>query len=307
MKSIDLFPHIESKYYDDNVSVNALYSFMKNDESMNLKLTQLEKNKEYKLDDTDGFWTFQDLGFKGTFTIELKNTKELFNESGVAVNDAIIGVGLEEISTPTKTRKFSKIGLIKSTDNTLKFDKKVVIEPFSIRKEIEFVLVFYIDTPGSCGSENSFLANEPGLIIGKKHIHKILLEGSGSSFPIFDTPSDIDLLWNVIVNANDFYEEFSEENVKIILNSKHPDYKYINKNDKAFCLPMLKEVLASAMQTMILEMKSNFSSFDFNEESDEGSIQNVLTYFKDVLEWDLSSPKTIINSIKIYLDKEYLS
>ena len=70
---------------------------------------------------------------------------------------------------------------------------------------------------------------------------------------------------------------------------------------------MFLEVISSALMIIIDSVKSNASTdWDMiinGEDYESGSIAQAINYFVNKLEWDISSPVRLSNSIRAFFDK----
>ena len=155
---------------------------------------------------------------------------------------------------------------------------------------INFTLIFYIKKPGHNLNDKS-IGNESGLILGEYFFLCLVGEGKGSVFPICNAALDPEILWSFRCNYSDISEDdFSEDNILVILNSKHKLYKYYEINNIDYNSDMLNSLLSHILAILIMDIRNKEGGvINLNEEANKGSILSVLQYYNNVLNIKINS------------------
>ena len=230
----------------------------------------------------------------------------------VCHQNTVLGFGLEWKARDSKVKYCKKIGEIdKSMDNFEVTFKDIEIE--NADSDIEFRWFIYISKPGKSIEEpNEKYANSEGLVLVKEMWWTILVSGNGSVFPIEEYTKIGAPLWTIRTNFVDWTEDqFSVDNVSVIINPAHPLYESINYGGDEFNEDIFKEVMSSALSALIiqivLEAKQNgdFDQLSKEPVEEKGSILAALRYFKSTHGFAVAgSIFELINSIKSFFDKE---
>jgi hypothetical protein len=89
------------------------------------------------------------------------------------------------------------------------------------------------------------------------------------------------------------------------LNSAHERLPLVKRGSNIFCQQLFIEIIANSMATLV-EMVRAFEksdNFDCLSEFEEGSVAQVLAYFKNQLLWDLTTPITVSRSARMFIEK----
>ncbi|MBQ1875691.1 MAG: hypothetical protein II145_03175 [Selenomonas sp.] len=154
-------------------------------------------------------------------------------------------------------------------------------------------------------------ASESGTLLGEIGTPlTILLDGTGSSFPMSVTEAGGRPLWWTEINISDPFEEpFNEEYFNLVLNAAHPDYEALNgrgrKKKNTFDSPLFREVLAGAIEEFFLYLRQNYrDQFDglTPDEVPEGSIAAAALYMKQYV--DTSDMLRMHETVRQMLEKQ---
>ena len=222
-----------------------------------------------------------------------------------------MGIGLEWKPEKSRIKYCVKFGEFSINNSQCEFIKKD-IEIKNVTSNIIFNWIIYIVNPGNQNCKNSFGKNT-GLILGDGLLWSIIVDGSGSIFPIYEESLLDGPLWKYECDFIDITEdEFSEENIKIILNKSHKGYQYIQPKSANYNELMFAELISNAIATVILAIRKrnaengNGEVIDFSKNGSKGSILTVLKYFNNTLKFKINGTMIELqNSVKSYFDKEY--
>ena len=294
------------------ISVNKEYYYIHDGEEKTVYEQNFENSNnenQVQLIDCEDSWDNKCQSLYMNCTLTLENADLLFLD--VCCSDAVLGIGIEWKSDKSRIKYCEKIGEFTIKNKTCVF-KKNNIDLKNVSSNIHFRWVIYIVKPGTKNYKLSY-GNQTGLILGDGDLWTIIVEGSGSIFPIYEEMIPDGPLWLYNCDFIDITEdEFNEENIKIILNKSHKAYQFIQPKSPTYNKFMFSELISNAITTLILSIKKkneengNGGKIDFSIKSNKGSILNVLKYFNETLKFKINgSIQELQNSIKNYFDKEY--
>lgn len=304
-----------------NVHIKRSYYYYENGSKVFLKETKLEgltNSSLFIVDDEKRRWLERrhDRSLYLNIKFSCENVYFIFyGENKACHSNATLGIGLEWKARESRIKCCRKIGIIdKTLDN---FEANLCdIEIENPNSDIEFSWFIYIANPGfDTGSKNDSnkYANTKGLIIAKKLCWTIVVSGSGSIFPIEECAKREDPLWSIRTNFVDWaQDDFSNENVAVIFNPAHPLYPSINYGAESFDENIFKEVMSSALASLIFQIindvRENGCDYELlNKEPIEstGSILAAVRYFKDARSIEIGKNlDVLIKSVKVFFDKE---
>lgn len=246
-------------------------------------------------------WNHDEYDLCFSRTIKLSNLDSLFGSTGIACNTAGIGIAVVWTSSDSRQRGVIPVGEFTKKDDDKEFCVKGIFEKGTLRGVVTLKTIFYVKSVGRPLSDESYLANSYGCILGELDSIKIILDGNGSVFPIMTEENENGPLWRVICDWTNPLEDNFGDSVRIMLNTKHKCYELLEAENGD---SLLIEILASAMCIVVSKIKD--SSFWHNTESgidfSEGSVCAAVHYFVNTLEWDASTPEKLSESIRLNLE-----
>lgn len=122
---------------------------------------------------------------------------------------------------------------------------------------------------------------------------EIIFEGDGQSFPISTISKAGAPLWWTEINISDPYEDdFSEEYFNIIINDKHPAFKYLGNKEGYIASPVFATVIADALEEFFIYLKYE-ENFDFNavaiKDIPAGTVAYTACWMASAFELDTTS------------------
>ncbi|MCV2231837.1 hypothetical protein N7548_03245 [Acholeplasma manati] len=306
MSNISLYPALNSILVNEIVKTKYDFYFEdKYSKKYPLRQEQLDK-KSIKVTDPNEDWVYRDNGLYIKISTKILSCDRMFLNPEVACIDAQVGYGIEWYSQESRQRGFVVIGECNKDTKDNNKQVELMLNYKDFKDNVNFDIVFFIDTPGSADDKHRHLANEPGIIIGSSRLFSLILEGSGSIFPVMSIADALKPLWEVKVDIESVEEDqFNKDYVCIYLNKEHKDYKYIDKGSKEFNISFLKDVLSSAITQIISTLIEGCEDHSIDSNSEEGTIMRILYYFQEKHKFDYSSITNLSNSIKLYFDKEF--
>ena len=136
-------------------------------------------------------------------------------------------------------------------------------------------------------------ARDLGTLLGEVGLPlTVLVDGTGSSFPMSITKAQDKPLWWTEINISDPFEEpFNEDYFNLVLNDAHPDYDALKgkgrKKKDTFDSPLFREVLAGAIEEFFLYLRQNYrDQFEglTADEVPEGSVAAAAMYWKQFVD-----------------------
>lgn len=232
----------------------------------------------------------------------------LFGKEGIVPHDAIIGIAgvwSSKRSDLHGTIQFGKFGMRVYAYN---FDQEYRFESGELRGSVHFKLVLYLKEAGQPYAEEMHLANQTGIILGVIEEFDLIIDGSGSVFPIYYvTEPDRPLWWVHFSSTDPFEDAFDDQNVVLYLNQAHPSYGELKINDSLRESPLFLEVISSALYIIVQSVKElvneEWEDIEAGENLEQGTIAEAISYFINKLGWDTSSPVKLALSIHDYFDK----
>lgn len=233
----------------------------------------------------------------------------IFGLDGIAASSATLGIALRWISSKSDERGVIPFGTITKADCASEFDLNHKFEKGKLKGSLKLQTVVYLKDPGHCQKEEAFFAQQPGTILGVLDQAEVYVDGNGSIFPIVSIDAPGKALWTVYFNdtCDPMYDSFDEENVEIRLNRAHPLYEGLKIEASLSESSMFLEVLSSALFVIVTSAKESLgedwalvmSEDDFKP----GSIAAAMNHFVKKLQWDISSPSKLSESIKDFFEK----
>ncbi|SHN64626.1 hypothetical protein SAMN02745247_02828 [Butyrivibrio hungatei DSM 14810] len=308
--SIMLYPSLDDELISRIRFQPKKYEFYytdKNDDEYDLVNEPIEAaSSVYIIKDEKGVWTQDNnnLCFRRKYC--LRTFQCLFGENGVACTNASLGIGIQWTSLDSRQRGVIPISVFDASDTILEIEAEKKFGKAQLRGEVCFSTILYIAKAGTPTENEHHLANTEGYILGELDTFTIKLDGSGSSFPIYEISDPGQPLWYIQCNWIDPTAEKLSECVSIIFNTAHKNYSYLNREDKNFDCQLLSEIMASAITLLIEKVRLEPGYWDQimqGEDLETGSVGHVIYYFMKTLEWDLSTPETTSLSARKHFDQ----
>lgn len=279
---------------------------IKHDLSATTMESQAYRNEYLQITDERCEWVPDnyDLCFSRSYTIN--NPMFLFGENGVACEDAELGLALLWTSKSSNQRGVKVIsGFKRIVDKPIHFEIEFSFPPAQMKGSINLQTILFLKSPGKARKNEMHLANSAGIILGSLDQSVIIIDGSGSVFPIVEVEEASQPLWWVSCDWNDpQVDTFEEENIKICLNKAHQNYNLLKLEDGLKGSPLLIEIIASAIQIIIHKVKDTgcWEEIVAGQNIEPGSIAHAVYYFINTFEWKTDSPENLALTIRKYFD-----
>lgn len=259
-----------------------------------------EIDYEYKtlLNDNEDGWDYVESGFGIHGQLTLHNPLSLFTE--LVNEDAELGVALQWISKQSLQRKVIPLATITQvTTSEMTIPINYYFDKHQLFGEVNITFVLYLKKASHKPMFGEAVLT--GTVLGELVEWQIILDGSGSTFPIVIINESDKPLWYVDFNYSEpLLEPFDKEYIAIYLNEAHPAFPSIHKPKNKLDQTLYIEFLASALQLIIQDLMQCSDWADIQEcrNCEEGSIGQVMHYMKKTLEWDLDRPEKLAISLR---------
>jgi hypothetical protein len=261
---------------------------------------------QFLLRDDLNVWNSEIHNLRFKREIVIQNPAHLFGVSGIAGQSAEIGVAVVWASKPSSQRGIFVGESFDIHTTKREFTVSGEFPAGLLRERFQLTTILYLKKQGTFNEEERHLAQKPGVLLGDLGTTIFHLSGKGSIFPIFSYKEN-GPLWRVECNWGDpRTDPFDDENVRIILNENHPDYRFLESTDRKKLSPLMKEIIASAIQIIIEKAASEVPLQDIMEGTDveRGSVCMAIQYFIQTFELDTSSSENLAFSLRTYLDRK---
>lgn len=308
-----LFPVLDDSLFSsaEITMDDTEFSYTDDYEDFPLELKEKSENdRSYTgyLRDPRCVWYPETHNLKVKLSGEIKKPSVLFGANGIACHDAVIGIGIQWISTKTDLRGIIRCNEIKYSERKFDFNTLIKFDKSYIKGSVQLQVILYLKTEGNPHENEKHLNNNSGTILGIIESCEVFVDGNGSIFPISTVNDPGKPLWWVYYDtaADPMTDNFDEENVELIMNSAHPNFNLLKIDSSMKDSFYLIEVLSAAMVIIIDSAKealgSEWESMIDSKDFSSGSIAEALYYFKNKLLWDFSDPSSLSVSIHNYFD-----
>lgn len=312
-ESFSSYPVLDSSHYIaiGYVSEKPEFSYTENFEEFPLTFDVSSENLANcsgKITDPRCSWDAETHDLKVSKVCRITSAYCLFGERGVAPSDATLGLALSWISTESDERGIVPFGEITKSDSSATYCASCRFDRGKLRGSLKIQIIVYLKDPGHPQKSEMYFAQQIGTVLGVLDQVEVFIDGNGSVFPIVVIDAPGEPLWHVYFNdlSDPMQDQFGSENVEIRLNKAHPCFDLLKIETSMKESPLFLEVLSSALMVIVASAKECLGH-DWNnvlngEGFASGSIAEAMYYFISKLEWDVSSPAKLSNSIKKFLE-----
>lgn len=283
-----------------NVTIDYQFYYA-DDDDLKQVLDQTE-DYEFKtiLSNDDDSWEYGEKGFGLSGNIMLGCPSSLFGPTKLVNSDAELGLALQWLSKQSSQRDTVPLGTITSaTSNDVTIPIDYYFPKDRLFGEVHILIVIYLKKASRSNVRGQALL--PGTILGKFEEWVVILDGSGSTFPIVIVDEPDKPLWFVDFNYSEpLVEPFDKEYIAIYLNKAHDAFRFVYtpkmKPDQALYI----EFLAGALQLILQNLMecSDWQDIQEGRNCEEGSIGQVMHYFIKTLNWDFDTPEKLAMSLR---------
>ncbi|MES9683258.1 hypothetical protein ABWK22_10115 [Gottfriedia acidiceleris] len=283
-----------------NVSLDLQFFYL--DEDGTKQILNQTEDYEYKtiLSNDDDSWDYVEKGFGILGNVILGNPSSLFGPLQLVNGDAQLGLALQWLSKQSSQRSIIPLTTITSnTSNDVNIPFEYYFHKNKLFGEVQLSLVIYLKK----ASRNNIRgqAQLSGTILGQLDEWVVILDGSGSTFPIVIVNESDKPLWYVDFNYSEpLVEPFDKEFIAIYLNKAHDAFESIHKPKTKLDIALYVEFLAGAMQLIVQNLMDcpDWQDIQDGKNCEEGSIGQVMHYFKRTLNWNFDTPEKLAMSLR---------
>lgn len=307
--NIRLFPFLNDELRKKIRFQKKAFTFYYHDRNHKEHILQDEPMEAFSaifcIKDENGIWTQDDYDLCLKRRYCLRTFQCLFGENGLACKSAKLGLAMIWSSADSRQRGVIPIATFSYTDQIV---EAIAVKEFDIaqlRGEVNFSTVLYIAESGTPEMTERHLANTNGYVLGELDNYTIKLDGNGSTFPIFEVSEPGQPLWYVRCDWTDPTSDSFADCISINLNTAHKNYRYIDRKQKTYDPQLLSEIMASAITVIVEEVRLSayWDAVIGNENLEQGSVGQAVYYFKETLEWNLSTPATVSLCARKFFDQ----
>lgn len=245
-------------------------------------------------------------------TISLEKPWKLYGENGVIPQGAEIGIAAEFLSAKSNQRFifWKKTFSFRSFAGKLSFTQQLPLPKNTFRETGEIVSYLYLAKKSN--SYTGRKANENGLVLGYlTEPITVVFDGIGSLFPVVIVDLGVNgPLWKMQFNSIEpDLDLFEEENICLVLNSLHPQFKELKINDFKTSNPLMNEVFVGWISSAFIIIKNNHEHIYGKivngqmEAFKNQSIGGWLCYFAETFEINLTKTEELFSTINIAVHK----
>lgn len=302
---LNLFPTIDKTLYEKIGYMSNSYKFSYHKDGYDIDLDN-EANESHgqtqnviQLIDSNSQWhaNAYDLCFKRKCMIN--NPGFLFGANGIAEEDAVLGVAIMWLSKSSSQRGIFEVCELTFDNKRKNIDITGNFPPGQLKGTLILETIVYLKNSGLKSS--SIYADNTGTILGTLDTFTIVMDGNGSVFPIIEVKEPGQPLWYVVCSWTDpMVDSFDEDNIRLCINTANPSYNLLKLEEGLKESPFLKEILAGAMQTIVLNVMSSdyWDEILKGEGFEDGSIGQAINYFINTFGWETNSPERLAMSIR---------
>ncbi|PCF89667.1 hypothetical protein [Staphylococcus intermedius] len=275
-----------------------------NDDEIKTIDIDITEDKEILINEIDSMWSPYENELQIEQELIIGNPKALFGEKGVTCEDNTIGFAVHIHSKTSYYQKVKEIGSITFNDSEeLKLIYKEKFDKDFLRGSINFDFFLYLK---EVKKTKPYFANKIGMKLTVEDLNtfKIIVDGSGSIFPITEFSEKGGPLWKVNKSWIDASEDtFDSSNVSLMINNKHSLYHKVTsgKSDKMLTGSIVLQVISMIIDEVI--NKEN-QSIEDEEEIIEGTILATVSYWVKTFEVQTQDIFTIQSSLFANMENE---
>lgn len=267
-------------------------------------------NKRFNVIDDRNHWDISKDGLFLKREIQIQKPWLLFDYSGIADSEAVLGIATICTSTESDRLEAFKVCEFDIKNTIVNTSAEIELSPGKYRDNVVIETILYLVENKE---KQSIFPKQSGTVLGTLDRYDLILSDDRQLFPVYEDSKPEYPLWWVICNWSDIEEDaFVSENVAIVFNNSHSMYKYIEyvEGNEGFNIGYLAEIMSSAMHTIIEKIKESKEVWDkimSNATFKEGTIAYMIQYMRLSFEWDFSSPELTARSIREYVYPRMLS
>lgn len=256
------------------------------------------------INEADANWSPIEHNLKVEQEFIFSKPNKLFGDGGVTDEANTLGLACHIYSKTSNFQTTVHIGDIIYTNREIRLLFKYDFEPNSIGGSIYFDFYIYLK---ELKVEKSSTANIVGTNLMEEPLEQlaVIVDGSGSEFPIEEINDPAQPLWMVEMNWTDIYEDlFNSNSLRIILNQAHELFGSLMNQRNRINQYLMNDIIMSSM-AMVIQEAVIVDKNELNEdiEYQPGSIAQVVWYWISTYEVNTESIQEISNSLRKNADQ----
>lgn len=303
--NISLYPRLDINRSSELFKLESPIFYYTDEDGNNYDLTKDGDETSAALKDPRGNWSADKYDLKLKWKVSCSDPSSLYGvnaDYAVACHNAKIGLALQWYSKKSHQRGTVNLDVLRNIEKKVSFDCIFTFQKALLRGTIGMSLILYIKECGIPYDDEYHFANTPGLIIGELGEFEVYLDGNGSFFPIYEISQKGGPLWSVHYDMAEPESDDFSESISVNINKMHPCYPSVDRNNKEFNNQLFIEIISHALGLIIETVRTADPDFNCLENAQSGSVAEAILYFRDQLEWDLSSPINLSKSIMQHLE-----
>lgn len=278
-----------------------IFSYIKEKEDLEeyIEFNNSDFSNEFVINEADPEWSpiEHNLILKQNFYIN--HTEKLFGENGVTDRLNKLGIACHVYSKTSNFQKTLHVSDIRYKEGTTNISFEHIFNENTLGGVVFLDFFIYLkEHKISSVNHAEFLGTN--LMTTDLLSYSLIIDGSGSEFPIVEINDSNKPLWSVEFNWTDIYEDlFNASSVRLILNQAHPLFDQLMNQRYRVNQYLMNDIIINAM-AMIIQKVYLIEQYNLEEETDfqPGSIAQIVWYWVSTYEVNLDSLETIANSIR---------
>lgn len=307
MMNYGFFPVLTEELYDKAKISTDKYTFFYKQDNIEYNLDYDYENNEYILLDDRNRWNSKDFNLKFHSHIHISDPNELFGINGIVPTKTKLSIALQWTCKGSNKRNTHFCFSFGFDEKEIDRDITMSIKSGQLRESVNISIILLVGDIGEPNSDEKFLANQKGIILGSFNEAKVMLEGKGSEFPVCSANlGETNELWCLEYNTDDPRNaKFTIENISLVLNKDHPCYKLIDENNLDSSSQLFKEIFSSALVLILLNLQQDdiLREIKDSNDFDDGTICAAMHYFIRTFDIDITDVNTMTRSIKRNVDR----
>ena len=313
-ESFNSYPLLTIKHYSaiGYASDPLEFSYTENFEEFPLQLEASSENASIysgKICDLRCSWSPETHNLKLVKSCRIASAYCLFGEGGVVAADAVIGIALRWISSKCDERGIIPFGDVTRLCAGSVYQVEHTFASGTLKGSLRLQTILYLKDPREPKRSELYFAQQAGTVLGILEQQEIYIDGNGSLFPVAVIDAPGKPLWHVYFNdaLDATQDKFESENVEIRLNKAHPAYASLKIETSMAESPFFLEVISSALSVIVESAKESlgeeWDTVISGTGFESGSIAEAIYYFITRLQWDISNPARLSESIREFFEK----
>lgn len=251
------------------------------------------------INEIDSLWSpiEHNLIIKQDFFID--RPSELFGSRGVTNQNNVLGLACHIYSKTSHFQTTVHVGDIQYTNEKIELNFQHEFQPNEIGGMVFFNFYIYLKNSEVV---DPFSANIAGTNLMENPLEEyvIIVDGSGSEFPIEEINDPTQPLWLVEMNWTEVDQDlFNNNSVRLILNNGHEIFNQLMNQRNKINQYLMNDIIINSM-AMVITQVIVVEKFELNEDIDYplGTIAQVVAYWISTYEINTENFQTITNSLR---------